>query len=115
MQYIIPILVFVAIVSSLLILFGVGIGYLLYALIPGMEIGTGIVAGAIFAVGLPLLLFTSGMATEHSPSSKYVIREEEEDEDEDDDEEDTIIHHVPPRNISASRKRRRRPPRNRNF
>ncbi|MBF0237480.1 MAG: hypothetical protein HQM12_07235 [SAR324 cluster bacterium] len=113
MQYIMPILLFVAIGSSLLILFGVGIGYLLYAIIPGMEIGMGIVAGAIFAVGLPLLLITGGMATELSPSPKYVIREEEDDDD--DDEEDTIIHHVPPRNISTSRKRRRRPPRNRNF
>jgi hypothetical protein len=44
-------LIFAAI-GAILIGLGVGVGYLLHALIPGLQIDLAIVAGAVFAVGL---------------------------------------------------------------
>jgi hypothetical protein len=40
------------IIGAILIGLGIGIGYLLHALVPDLEIDLAIVAGAVFAVGL---------------------------------------------------------------
>jgi len=45
----------VIIIGVILIGLGIGIGYLLSALLPGVDIGTGLVAGAIFSVGIAWL------------------------------------------------------------
>lgn len=39
-------------IAAIFILFGVGIGFVLSKMIPGMDIGLGIVAGAIFSFGI---------------------------------------------------------------
>lgn len=39
-------------VSAVLILLGVGIGFLLSALLPGVDLAAGIVAGAVFSLGI---------------------------------------------------------------
>jgi membrane protein implicated in regulation of membrane protease activity len=49
---IIYILLVLAILGTILIGLGVGIGYLLWAILPGIDLGMAIVAGAVFAVGL---------------------------------------------------------------
>ena len=59
---IIYILLTLAILGTILIGLGVGIGYLLWAILPGIELGMAIVAGAVFAVGL-LDLFRRLMAS----------------------------------------------------
>lgn len=46
------IIIFVSILGAIIILLGVGIGFVLSKLISGLEIGMGIIAGAIFSVGI---------------------------------------------------------------
>ncbi len=45
-------LVVSGVIGAAVIDLGIGIGYLLRALIPGLEIGMAIVAGAVFAIGI---------------------------------------------------------------
>ena len=51
MTYFIALLILFLIFSFLIVLFGVGIGFLLSKLISGVGIGMGIIAGAIFSIG----------------------------------------------------------------
>jgi membrane protein implicated in regulation of membrane protease activity len=44
-------LLFFAVIGGLLIALGVGIGFLLHAVIPELSLGLAVVAGAVFAVG----------------------------------------------------------------
>ena len=52
MIYFIAFLILFLIVSFIVIVFGIGIGFILSKLVSGVEIGMGIIAGAIFSIGI---------------------------------------------------------------
>ena len=52
MTYFIAFLILFLIISFLIVLFGIGIGFILSKLVSDVGIGMGIIAGAIFSIGI---------------------------------------------------------------
>jgi hypothetical protein len=100
---------------------GVGIGFLLYWIIPDLGIGTAILVGAICAIssGHLLVLFMQFAPGLHLHAALDACNREDsdddsddddddDDDDEDDDFEDAEVHAVPPRSRTQRGRRRRR-------
>jgi len=66
---------------------GIALGYGLRALIPGLELGWAIVAGAVFATGIAEMMTRSLLAVRTGMRSVAGGDEEEEEEEEDEGEE----------------------------
>ena len=93
------------VIQSLLLAVSVGIGFLLHWLIPGLEIGPGIVAGVIATIATTYFLcHVVGMTIK----SKFVelSRESDENDDEEDEEEEDIEKDEEEVDVPAPRKRR---------
>ena len=113
MKFLWGLLAFVGVVQAVLLVLGVGIGFLLYWIIPGLGIGTAILVGALCAIssGHLLALFVQiapGLRL-HAAALEACSREDvDEDDDDDDDFEDVEVRSVPPRSRTRRGRRRRR-------
>jgi hypothetical protein len=114
MKFLWGLLAIVGLVQAVLLVLGVGIGFLLYWIIPGLGIGTAILVGAICAIssGHLLVLFVQiapGLRLHAAlDACNREDVDEDEDEDDDDDFEDVEVRAVPPRSRTRQGRRRRR-------
>ena len=105
MSLFVMLIVAFVVIQSLLLAVSVGIGFLLHWLIPGLEIGPGIVAGVIATIATTYFLcHVVGMTIK----SKFVelSRESDENDDEEDEEEEDIEKDEEEVDVPAPRKRR---------
>lgn len=111
MKFLGAMLIVVGIVQAVLLVLGVGIGFVLHWIIPDLDIGTAILVGEISAVaGAHLIIKFMQLAPWLHPFSADMgssSGDEEEEDDEDDDEFEDLEVRVP-RSRSRTRRGRRR-------
>ena len=103
MSAIVFLLFLFSIVGVVVISIGVGIGYLLTQIIPGVEIGLGVVAGAIFSLGILSFCGKIFSITKEEEYSNYV-----DDEDIEIESNEIIITRKPWKSSKLLKKQRRK-------